>query len=64
MSAQVSIDVRSLFAELGIAGEYAAAARPELVIDRFEQWSDRALIGAGPARTCCCHADLPLSAVA
>ncbi|MEU7787810.1 MULTISPECIES: hypothetical protein [unclassified Amycolatopsis] len=38
MSAQVSADVRALFADMGIEFEKAAT---DLAIDRFEQWSNR-----------------------
>jgi len=37
MSAQVSANVRTLFADLGIEVEKTVT---DLAIDRFEQWSD------------------------
>ncbi|HET6707386.1 hypothetical protein [Amycolatopsis sp.] len=37
MAAQVSADVRTLFADLGIEVEKTVT---DLAIDRFEQWSD------------------------
>jgi hypothetical protein len=48
MSAQISADVRALFADMGIEFEKTATG---LVIDRFEQWTDaasRAVTSCGP----------------
>jgi hypothetical protein len=41
MSAQISVDVRALFSELGIPSAGAEVAEV-LVIDRFEQWHNSA----------------------
>ena len=57
MSAQVSANVRALFADLEIEFEKAGS---DLVIDRFEHWSIDAPAGTEQTRrgTCYCRADL------
>ncbi|MEV5721019.1 hypothetical protein AB0L41_44755 [Amycolatopsis mediterranei] len=54
MAAQVSADVRVLFAELGVEFDQSAA---DLVIERFGQWGAEAA-AAGPVRACYCRADV------
>ncbi|MFG1645334.1 hypothetical protein ACGFMK_34045 [Amycolatopsis sp. NPDC049252] len=56
MSAPFSADVHTLFADLGIEAE--STERPtELVIDRFELWSDVAP-APGAVRFCICRVDV------
>ncbi|SFW72218.1 hypothetical protein [Amycolatopsis australiensis] len=57
MAAQVSVDVRTLFTNLGIEFEKAGT---DLVIDRFEQWGIEASAGTvrGCNTTCFCRADV------
>ncbi|WP_284748732.1 hypothetical protein [Amycolatopsis sp. RTGN1] len=57
MSAQISADVRALFADFEIEFEKTGT---DLVIDRFEHWSIDASVGAGQPRrgTCFCQVDV------
>ncbi|WP_372666447.1 hypothetical protein [Amycolatopsis kentuckyensis] len=57
MSAQVSANVRALFADSEIEFENAGT---DLVIDRFEHWSIEAAAGAEQTRrgTCFCRAEV------
>jgi hypothetical protein len=56
MSAQISADVRALFADFEIEFEKAGT---DLVIDRFEHWSIDASVGTVQPRrgTCFCQVD-------
>jgi hypothetical protein len=55
MSAQDSVNVRALFAEMGIELEKSATS---LVIDRFEQWRDDATVLVRSTGTCICRVDV------
>ncbi|MGW3959619.1 hypothetical protein ACWED2_07335 [Amycolatopsis sp. NPDC005003] len=55
MSARVSVDVRALFADMGIECESAAT---DLVIDRFGQWADDVSADVSPIRASVCRFDV------
>ncbi|WP_329044007.1 hypothetical protein OG738_23095 [Amycolatopsis sp. NBC_01488] len=55
MSELVSVQVRSLFSELGIECESTA---DELVIERFELWNNGAGLGRPVRPTVCRYEDL------
>jgi hypothetical protein len=54
MSAQISADVRTLFADLGIEVEKTVT---DLAIDRFGQWSDK-VADVRPIRASVCRFDV------
>ena len=55
MSAQVSVDVRALFADMGIE---CGSATTGLVIDRFEQWGESVSADVRPIRASVCRFDV------
>lgn len=55
MSAQVSLDVRALFSDMGIE---VGKSITGLVVERFEYEREPAAAPGDPVRTCYCRADV------